>query len=135
MGKVREWMQRNKAMSFMCSFGFIVLINCCGFPLYNLNKEWPFMLTAVKFYLVLTSAWATGGILYSLFPKKNATFILMMATVLPSVGLICRYFLEFGEVSNTYNFTLPNIILHLGAFVALTFLSWIYVVKKSAANQ
>lgn len=29
------------------------------------------------------------------------------------IGFLCRYFLEYGEVSNTYNFTLPNIALHL----------------------
>ena len=24
--------------------------------------------------------------------------------------MVCRYFIEFGEVSNTYNFTVPNIL-------------------------
>lgn len=28
-------------------------------------------------------------------------------------GMGCRYLLEFGEVSNTYNFTVPNMIVHV----------------------
>ena len=33
--------------------------------------------------------------------------------VLTVTGMICRYLLEFGEVSNTYNFTLFNIVSYL----------------------
>ena len=33
--------------------------------------------------------------------------------VLTSIGMVCRYLLEFGEVSNTYNFTLFNIVSYL----------------------
>lgn len=33
--------------------------------------------------------------------------------VLTSIGMVCRYLLEFGEVSNTYNFTLFNIVSDL----------------------
>ena len=28
-------------------------------------------------------------------------------------GLVCRFLLEFGEVSNAVNFTVPNVLLHL----------------------
>ena len=49
-------------------------------------------------------------------------------------GLACRYLLEFGEVSNTYNFTLPNIALHLTAFTGISSLSWRYVAKQSRKN-
>lgn len=33
------------------------------------------------------------------------------------LGMVFRYLLEFGEVSNTYNFTPPNVLVH----VATTF--------------
>ena len=36
------------------------------------------------------------------------------------LGLACRFLMEFGEVSNTEDFTLPNVALHLSVVVALT---------------
>ena len=134
MEKLREYVQRHKAVSYLFGLGFVVFIKWFGFPLYNLNREWPLTITIVNIYLVLTSAWATGGNLCILFPKKKAAFIVLMAIVFSCGGLICRYSLEFGEVSNTYNFTLVNIMLHLGIFVIISFLGWLYLVKRSAAN-
>ena len=130
MEKMRGFVYRHKVISYISAFGVIVLFNCFGFPIYNLNKDWPLMLTILKIYVVLATAWMTGEILHGLFLKKTAAFIIFMATLLSLSGLICRYFLEFGEVSNTYNFTLPNIMLHLVISVSLACLTWVYTSKK-----
>ena len=45
------------------------------------------------------------------------------------IGFLCRYFLEYGEVSNTYNFTLPNIALHLLITGILILLSHFFASK------
>lgn len=72
MEKSKEFVQRYKALSYIFGLGFVVFINCFGFPLYNLNKEWSLTITIVNIYLVLTSAWATGGILNTLItPTKS----------------------------------------------------------------
>jgi hypothetical protein len=36
----------------------------------------------------------------------------------------CRYLLEFGEVSNTYNFTVPNMIVHVLLINILCLACW-----------
>lgn len=135
MEKTRDFIQRHKAISYISGFGVIVFFNCFGFPFYNLNKDWPFMLTVSKIYIVLAAAWMTGGILCGLFLKKSVAFIIFMTILLSLSGLVFRYFLEFGEVSNIYNFTLPNIMLHLVIFVSLAFLSWVYTSKRNHGKQ
>ena len=42
------------------------------------------------------------------------------------LGMGARYLLEYGEVSNTYNFTLPNMLLHICVAVVLSTLSWLW---------
>ena len=36
------------------------------------------------------------------------------------LGLACRFLMEFGEVSNTCNFTPPNVALHLSVAAVIT---------------
>ena len=95
-----------------------------------MNKEWPMMLTATKIYVVLGSALFSGGILAGLFPKKKLSFIILITSITVGLGLLCRYLLEFGEASNIYNFTIPNTLLHVGVFLALTGLTWIYAIFR-----
>ena len=88
------------------------------------------MLTAIKIYVVLGGALFSGGILAGLFPKKKLFFIILITSITVGLGLLCRYLLEFGEVSNTYNFTVPNTLLHVGIFLALTGLTYICYFRK-----
>ena len=94
-------------------------------------KEWSMMLTAIKIYVVLGGALFSGGILAGLFPKKKPFFIILITSITVGLGLLCRYLLEFGEVSNTYNFTVPNTLLHVGIFLALTDLTYICYFRKN----
>lgn len=45
------------------------------------------------------------------------------------VGMGCRYLLEFGEVSNTYNFTVPNMIVHVLLINILCLACWYLAAK------
>lgn len=74
MEKMRDFVRKHKVISYISGFGVIVFFNCFGFPIYNLNKDWPFMPTITKIYIVLAAAWITGGILYGLFLKKKRSF-------------------------------------------------------------
>lgn len=131
MENAKKFVQKYKTASYILGLGFIVFINCFGFPFYNLTKEWSFSITAINIYLILASAWAIGGFLYALFPNKKATFIVGILIAFACLGLACRFLLEYGEVSNTYNFTLPNISLHLGVFIATCILRWFYLLKRN----
>lgn len=122
--------QKHKLASYAVGLGFIVFINCFGFPVYNLNKEWPSAITALKVCVVLGGAWETGVILAGIFYKKKLRFIALPFVFSFAAGLMCRYLLEFGEVSNVYNFTVPNVVLHFGVFTAVTWAGWLCAVKS-----
>lgn len=130
MERLRAFIQKHKIISYTLGLGAIVFFNCFGFPILNLNKEWPLMLTTTKIYVVLGSTLFSGGILAGLFPKKKLIFIILVTSIAVGLGLLCRYLLEFGEMSNFYNFTLPNTLLHVGIFLALTSFTWIHAVFK-----
>jgi hypothetical protein len=133
--KLAEFSKQHQTISYGCVIGFIVFLNCFGFPIYNLNKEWPLMITLIRIYLVLAGAWFTGGMLVGTFTTKRGFFVICLTVAASCVGLVCRYFLEFGEVSNTYNFVTVNILFHLLVFVLATFFSWRYAWKQNRTQQ
>lgn len=128
---IRQFVQSHKAVAYGLIFGMVIFFNCFGFPIYNLNKEWPFFITAEYFYLDVGAAIFSGALLAAQLSQKRIWQIVLLSAALVCGGLACRYFLEFGEASNTYNFTLPNIALHLAAFTGISSLSWWYVAKQS----
>ena len=128
---IRQFVQSHKAVAYGLIFGMVIFFNCFGFPIYNLNKEWPFFITAEYFYLDVGAAIFSGALLAAQFSQKRIWQIVLLSAALVCGGLACRYFLEFGEASNTYNFTLPNIALHLAGFTGISSLSWWYVAKQS----
>ncbi len=123
-----------RRLPYALAFGIIILFNCCGFPVYNLNKAWPRSIQAEYVFMGASCAVFSGGMLAGLFPKKRCRFIVFLTAALACGGLVCRFLLEFGEVSNTYNFTFPNILLHLGTVTALSSLSWLCAVKRERAR-
>ena len=130
MEHAKKTAQSHMVRSCMLVFGIAVFANCFGFPVYNLNKEWPFSLTAV--YALSTPALAvfSGGSLAALFPQKRLSFLVLLSSALTCIGLVCRFLLEFGEVSNTYNFTLPNIALHMIVFIGVCSVTWLRTAKR-----
>ena len=69
-----------------------------------------------------------GKIMEIIFSKK-VTKSILIALSMTLIGFLCRYFLEYGEVSNTYNFTLHNIALHLLITGILILLSHFFASK------
>lgn len=57
--------------------------------------------------------------------------IVYMGAVVMGLGMIARYFLEYGEVSNTYNFTLKNIVIHIVIMMLLSMMFWMQTKKKA----
>ena len=92
---------------------FLVFMGCFSFPIFNFSKEapniskWLNILTAFLAYYELG---LLQGILYHSKVMLKCTFTTFSMTVL---GFLCRFLLEYGEISNTYNFTMPNILFHL----------------------
>ena len=55
--------------------------------------------------------------------KIGKVLLVNMGVIL--LGMVLRFFLEFGEVSNTYNFTGPNIVIHIAAAFVISIVSYL----------
>ena len=103
---------------------FFVVLGGAAFPIYNLNKDWPTTLTIS----ILISAIGYSGMLgvaeIALFPKAKIYHIIPLNLGMTLLSMGCRYLLEYGEVSNTYNFTVPNVVLHIVAVLVISTGFW-----------
>ena len=124
MSKASNFVQRHRTLFIIMSLVFFVVLGAAAFPIYNLNKEWSTTLTLS----ILVSAVGYSGVLgvveIALFPKAKTYNIILLNFVLTLLSMGARYLLEYGEVSNTYNFTIPNMILHIVAVLIISTGFW-----------
>ena len=106
-----------------------VIISGASFPIYNLTKHYTYSLTGILLYTNILCYIELG-----IYEKKmlkswgiKHAVVINLGVIL--LGMLCRYILEFGEVSNTYNFTIPNILLHISATFIISMLSYLLYKK------
>ena len=109
-----------KSILLLLSFGSI-LINGGLFPIYSFHPDSPdlgLVLPLLCFLVFLGFLRSEGETEALLFPKGRTAAIFLYNMGLLALGLFFRFLLEYGEVSNTYGFTVQNVLLH-GAFAVL----------------
>lgn len=106
-----------------------VIIAGAAFPFYNWNKHYSYTLTGITLWLNIACYIELGVFERRLLPDSATVKIVLINLGMVLAGMGCRYLLEFGEVSNTYNFTLSNIVSHLIATLIISTVS--YVLSKS----
>ena len=132
-GTVMKFYEKHPKISTAITFVFFALVGSCNFPIYNLAHKWSPALTVV---IVLTGVFlytTLGASEAVMFPDWKVWNILPLNLSLVLLSMAGRYLLEFGEVSNTYNFTIPNMLLHIGVTVALSTLFWFW--EQSKRNE
>ena len=100
----------------------LVFFGCFTFPVYNFSKDAPEISRWINVFVSLAAYYEIGLIQGVLFEHKEHLKYMGLTLSMTLVGLLCRYLLEFGEVSNTYNFIVPNIVLHLFVAIVVTLL-------------
>lgn len=98
----------------------LAFFGCFTFPVYNFSKDAPEILRWINVFVSLAAYYEIGLIQGVLFEYKEHLKCMGLTLSMTVIGLLGRYLLEFGEVSNTYNFILPNIVLHLFMSVIVT---------------
>lgn len=91
---------------FIC--GWLIFIGCFPFPL-SLNILFGLSVSCFIIAIAFERLYGAGK-------WKRVCFTTLLFS---SAGLVCRYLLEYGEVSNTYNFTVWKVILYLGVVVGM----------------
>lgn len=121
-------MKNNKKLVITSIFLFTAFIACCTFPFLNLTKEIPIRMGVINWIVIVVSIMSyhsIGQAEVKLFPNSSTMLIISFNLIATIVGMVCRFILEFGEVSNTYNFTIPNIILHIIIAVVFSSVAWL----------
>jgi len=91
----------------------LIFFGCFTFPVYNFSKDAPEISRWINVLVSLAAYYEIGLIQGVLFEHKEHLKCMGLTLSMTVIGLLGRYLLEFGEVSNTYNFILANIVLHL----------------------
>lgn len=113
----REKIRNHKGIILVGMFGFSILVNAGFFPIINFNPGNPVDIGIRQRLVVIVMAFtfhkSIGSLEAAIFSKWSAILISIFNIFLVLCGLICRYVLEFGEVSNTYNFTIWNVFFQV----------------------
>ena len=110
-----------------------LFFGCFCFPFVNITNvlsDAQKQISIINLFTCLV-AYAEVGLLSGyIFTKKKIGVVLLINATHIIAGMICRYFLEFGEVSNTYNFTLPNIAIHIVAISCICICGYLHAKKQ-----
>lgn len=125
-GRLQYFFEKHSQLPGILLMGYIIFAGCFVFPI----RSEPFPLDFSGVYLLVSSygviALASAGI----FGPGRGKKVYITTFLLTAIGMGCRYLLEFGEVSNTYNFTLFNIVSYLALIPAGTAAAYCWIVRK-----
>lgn len=131
MTKIQMFVDEHKKI--LCTIGllFIIGLECCVFPVGNLLLGGGITIGIINIATAIGIGKCVGEIEAAMFPKTTWIGILILNFVITIMGMVARYFLEYGEVSNTYNFTLKNMIVHIVIMLFLSMIFWMQTKRKS----
>lgn len=127
-GVLAGWAAKNNRKDIMGKiiWAFWIFLSCANFPLWSerFPLKWHDVFTFVSTYGILAAG------LHGVYGEDRGPFLYPRMVIFTVIGMICRYFLEFGEVSNTYNFTLCNIVVYLFIVPVFTLLAYEFVERS-----
>ena len=109
MTRFRERMQNHKVLAWSLTLAYIVFQGCFSFPFSN--ELFP--LTGSKAVILLIGYGLIGFCFAGMLTKKKELIVWLLSLIFTGIGLLCRYALEYGEVSNTIHFIPQSILLYL----------------------
>ncbi|MEI5907909.1 hypothetical protein WAK64_12670 [Bacillus spongiae] len=127
--------KRKKLFWFITIF-YIVFNGCFMFPFNRMAIEANGSLNS--FLIVVISAYVFIALLLGGLVRNKGLTIFLLTLLFTSVGMVLRYILEYGEVSNTVNFTMRNImitIVFIPLFVTLVNITVVKFNKPKMSND
>lgn len=89
----------------------------------------------MKAYLVAASYGIIGLGFAGIYGIHKEKFVYIASLILTVLGMICRYILEYEEVSNTMNFTQFNIISYLVVIPIFIVIAYRFILKYLVKNN
>ena len=118
-------MKNMKRSSTILLWLLFLVISCCTFPIYNFTKDFGKSIVVSNLILNVLCYYELGKYEKLMLKGWKIGKVLLVNMGVILLGMVMRFFLEFGEVSNTYNFTVPNIAIHITAALAISFVSYL----------
>ena len=124
MTKQQEFIKKHKKVVYLVSFLFAVFMGCFVFPVINFNYQIKWIISFINIMVTIGAYSSIGQLEAVIYPDVFVGRIILLNTGLVILGIISRYFLEYGEVSNAYNFTLLNSSVHIVLTVLWSTVNW-----------
>ena len=115
-----------KHKKIICTLGllFVIFLECCVFPVGSITHTKWFTIGIINIITAIGICKCVGEMEAALFPKASWIMIGLLNIGIIIMGMVSRYFLEYGEVSNTYNFTPKKIVIHMIIMLLLSNMFW-----------
>ena len=130
MMKFKDFVCKYKKQAIILGFLFIICLQCCVFPAINRSHIVSYPIVFINFITAVWICKCAGDLEAEFLPNGTWGQVLVLNLVLTLLGLVARYLLEYGEVSNTYNFTFRNILLHIVMMVLWSSVFWKYRIRE-----
>lgn len=131
MKKLIEYMRKHikiaRGLVMLC----MALLTCCVFPI----RLGEFPLGWLQFFALIGCCRAVAEGFAGVYGPGRVGWVWLMAVASTALGLLGRYLLEFGEVSNTYNFTPVNLVVFLLAVPLGTVAAYYSSCKKRKGEK
>ena len=125
-GRLQHFFEKYSHLPGILLMGYIIFAGCFEFPI----RSEPFPLDFSGVYSLVLSYGVIALALAAIFGSGRGLKVYIMLFLGTVIGMGCRYLLEFGEVSNTYNFTLFNIVSYLALIPAGTAAAYHWIVRR-----
>ena len=118
-------MKNMKRSSKILLWLLFLVIACSSFPIYNVTKNYGKSIVATNLILNVLFYYELGKYEKLMLKDWKVSKVVLVNMGVILLGMVLRFFLEFGEVSNTYNFTGPNIAIHIAAAFVISIVSYL----------
>ena len=133
VGVLAGWAKKKEKKGLLKGifWGFVVFFACFNFPIGSekFPAEWH---DYIRFFYCYAMT-ALG--LHAVYGEDRGPSLYPRLVLFTALGMGCRYLMEFGEFSNTYNFTLFNIVVYLFAAPIVTLLVYEFSDKAKRKEE
>ena len=120
-----DFMKNMKRSSNILLWLLFLVIACSSFPIYNFTKNYGKSIVATNLILNVLFYYELGKYEKLMLKDWKVSKVVLVNMGVILLGMVLRFFLEFGEVSNTYNFTGSNIAIHITVAFVISIVSYL----------
>lgn len=131
MNKFQSNLQKHPKLTKGIILGYIIFAGCFVFPFGN--ELFPFEFR--KGYFAVVGYGIIGLGFAGVYGEHKEKYVYIASLILTALGMISRYIIEYGEVSNTMNFTPFNIISFIVVIPILIVVSYCFSLKYLVGNN